>query len=252
MKKSFYLFLLIFLNFNCIFSQSDNLGQFDDKLFHFGFALSSNNSSFNLEKSFPGNDSLLSVLVLGKPGFSLGVVSSININPNFKIRFVLPTLSFTEKTIEYTFAGQGGVETIETKKLDPTYLEFPILFKFRTDRIHNFAVYGITGFKYGIDMTSNIDANNGVGVSEHETIKLEKTDFSTEIGGGVDIFLKYFKLGIELKLASGMRNLLYLNQDKLIFKDGVRQYEGEVPTVFENSIQSLKSKVWTLSFTFEG
>ena len=50
-----------------------------------------------------------------------------------------------------------------------------------------------------------------------------------------------------------MKNLLYLNQDKLILDDnGVRQFEGEVPYVFENSIQSLKSKVWTLSFTFEG
>ena len=50
-----------------------------------------------------------------------------------------------------------------------------------------------------------------------------------------------------------MKNLLYLNQDKLIEdENGVRQLDGEVPTVFENSIQSLKSRVWTLSFTFEG
>ena len=67
------------------------------------------------------------------------------------------------------------------------------------------------------------------------------------------MFLNYFKLGIELKLAVGMKNLLYLNQDDLINdENGLRQLNGEVPTVFENSIQSLKSKVWTLSFTFEG
>ena len=50
-----------------------------------------------------------------------------------------------------------------------------------------------------------------------------------------------------------MKNLLYLNQDKLIKdENGVGQFEGEVPNVFESSIQSLRSKVWTLSFTFEG
>ena len=112
-------------------------------------------------------------------------------------------------------------------------------------------MYGITGFRYGIDMTSNIDVNNGVGLEE-QVIKLAKTDFGTEVGGGIDLFLNYFKLGIELKLAVGIKNLLYLNQDKLIDVNGVRQFEGEVPNVFENSIQSLRSKVWTLSFTFEG
>ncbi len=258
MKKSPFLYLIILLNFNSIFSQSDNLGQFDDKLFHFGFALSNNNSGFNLEKSFsplpPGNnDSLQSILVLGKPAFSLGVVTSININPNFKIRFILPTLSFIDRDIEFTFLDpNSSIETTYIKQMNSTYLDFPILFKFRTDRIHNFAVYGITGFRYGIDMTSNIDVNNGVGLEE-QVIKLTKTDFGTEVGGGIDLFLNYFKLGIELKLAVGMKNLLYLNQDKLIQdENGIRQFEGEVPNVFESSIQSLKSRVWTLSFTFEG
>ena len=258
MKKSLFLFLLLTLNFNSIFGQSDNLGQFDDKFFHFGFALSNNNSGFNLVKSFthlpPGNnDSLQSILVLGKPGFSLGVVTSINVNPNFKIRFVLPTLSFLERDIEFTYLDpNSSIETTYIKQMNSTYLDFPILFKFRTNRIHNFAMYGITGFRYGIDMTSNIDVNNGVGLEE-QVIKLAKTDFGTEVGGGIDLFLNYFKLGIELKLAVGMKNLLYLNQDKLIIdENGVGQFEGEVPNVFESSIQSLRSKVWTLSFTFEG
>ena len=136
--------------------------------------------------------------------------------------------------------------------MNSTYLDFPILFKFRTNRIHNFAMYGITGFRYGIDMTSNIDVNNGVGLEE-QVIKLAKTDFGTEVGGGIDLFLNYFKLGIELKLAVGMKNLLYLNQDKLIDDEmELDNLKAKFLTVFENSIQSLKSRVWTLSFTFEG
>ncbi len=250
MKKSLFLFLILLLNFNSIFGQSDNLGQFDDKFFHFGFALSNNNSGFNLEKSFthlpPGNnDSLQSILVLGKPGFSLGVITSINVNPNFKIRFVLPTLSFLERDIEFTYLDPNStIETTYIKQMNSTYLDFPILFKFRTNRIHNFAMYGITGFRYGIDMTSNIDVNNGVGLEE-QVIKLTKTDFGTELGGGVDLFLNYFKLGIELKLAVGMKNLLYLTPQRSLELN-------ETPTNFDNAIESLRSRVWTLSFTFEG
>ena len=250
MRKLPFLYLIVLLNFNSIFSQSENLGQFDDKFFHFGFALSNNNSGFNLEKSFsplpPGNnDSLQSVLVLGKPGFSLGVVTSINVNPNFKIRFVLPTLSFLERDIQFTYLDPSSLtETVHIKTMNSTYLDFPILFKFRTNRIHNFAMYGITGFRYGIDMTSNIDVNNGVDL-EDQVIKLTKTDFGTEVGGGVDLFLNYFKLGIELKLAVGMKNLLYLTPEKSLELN-------ETPTNFDNAIESLRSKVWTLSFTFEG
>ena len=62
--KNLAVFCLLLLNFNSFFSQSENLSQFDDKLIHFGFALSTNNSGFDLERNFPGSDSLKSVLVL--------------------------------------------------------------------------------------------------------------------------------------------------------------------------------------------
>ena len=123
------------------------------------------------------------------------------------------------------------------KVLTPVYLDFPVLLKFRTNRIKNFAVYGIVGLRYGIDMSSQIDVNNSTD-EEEQIIKLKKYDFGSEIGGGVDLFLEYFKLGIELKLGSGMRNMHYT-------------IPGE-ETKFDNAIESLKSRVWTLSFTFEG
>ena len=245
--KKIFIFSIVLLNFNSFFTQSENLGQFDDKFIHFGFAVSTNKSGFDLERTFPGDNSLSSIFVLDSnaTSFSLGVVTSININPNFKIRFIIPTLSFLQRKLEYTFFDSvSNTKTVFVKDLDQTYLEFPLLLKFRTNRIKNFAAYGITGFKCGIDMTSNIDVNNGVGL-EDQIIKLDKTDFTTEVGGGVDLFLKYFKLGIEIKLASGIRNLLYLTPEKA-------HSLGDSPTIFENSIKSLRSRVWTLSFTFEG
>ena len=88
--KNLAVFCLLLLNFNSFFSQSENLSQFDDKLIHFGFALSTNNSGFDLQRTFPGDNSLMSIFVLDSQAtsFSLGVVTSINVNPNFKIRIV--------------------------------------------------------------------------------------------------------------------------------------------------------------------
>ena len=59
--------------------------------------------------------------------------------------------------------------------------------------------------------------------------------YAAEVGGGMDMFLTYFKFGIELKAAFGIPNLLV--------DDGTR---------FSTPIQSLRSKVWVLTFTFEG
>ena len=185
-------------------------------------------------------------MVNPKSGFSLGVVTSVNINPNFKIRFVLPSLSFQERVLKYTYFNASNQEFDSISKvLNSTYLEFPVLLKFRTDRIHNFAVYSLAGFRYGIDMNSNIDVNNDGASLQDQVIKLSKTDFGAEVGGGVDLFLTYFKLGIELKLGVGMKNMLYLNKINAASIN-------ETPTNFESAIQSLKSRVWTFSFTFEG
>jgi hypothetical protein len=241
MRKYLLLFTIL-TSFGTLFSQSPNLGDFDDKPVHFGFALGFNQPGFYLEKSSSYDffdDSLQSLLVSSKGGFTLGVITSLNINENFKIRFVLPSLSFQESEMEYTYLNPSNLQsTVYVKSLRPVYLDFPVLLKFRTNRINNYAVYGIVGLRYGIDMSSNIDVNNSIDL-EDQVIKLNKHDFGSEIGGGVDLFLEYFKLGIELKLGSGMRNMLY-------------NTPGEEPTKFDNAIESLRSRVWTLSFTFEG
>ena len=235
--KNIILFFLFQFWLNICFGQTSNLGNFDDKPFHFGFSLGFNQPGFYLEKKSSHifiDDSLQSLLVNSNGGFTLGVVTSLNINQNFKIRFVLPSLSFQESELVYTYFQQS---TSKRKPLTPVYLDFPVLLKFRTNRINNFAVYGIVGLRYGIDMSSQTDVNNSID-QEEQIIKLKKYDFGSEIGGGIDLFLEYFKLGIELKLGSGMRNLLYT-------------IPGE-ETKFDNAIESLRSRVWTLSFTFEG
>ena len=172
MKNIILFFLLQSCLFSC-FSQTTNLGSFDDKPFHFGFALGFNKPGFYLEKKSSHifiDDSLQSLLVNSNGGFTLGVVTSININQNFKIRFVLPSLSFQESELVYTYFQQAPYEP---KSLRPVYLDFPVLLKFRTNRINNFAVYGIVGLRYGIDMSSQIDVNNSTD-EEEQIIKLKK------------------------------------------------------------------------------
>ena len=52
--KNLALICLLLLNYNSFSLSQKILSQFDDKLIHFGFALSINNSGFDLERNFPG------------------------------------------------------------------------------------------------------------------------------------------------------------------------------------------------------
>ena len=220
-------------------AQYSKLSDFDDKMIHFGFALSYNNSDYYIQRSLEhqfADDSLQSLIVASKPGFTLGVISSINFNPNFKLRFAIPSLSFQERDLEYTYLDPSNGATYMLKKaIRPVYLEFPAMFKFRTDRIENWAAYGITGIRFGIDMASDKDVNNLSASPEDQIVKIKQTDFGFEVGGGIDFFLEYFKFGIDLKLGAGMMNL-HLDEN----------------TSFDNPIDFLRAKVWTLSLTFEG
>ena len=219
-------------------SQTENLYDFDQRMWHFGFALSYNQSDFYLNRSVTTSfhqDSLQSLYVAARPGFTLGVISSINFSPNFKLRFAIPSLSFQERNLEYTYLKLPDTSEFWSKSVRPVYLDFPAMMKFRTDRIGNWAVYGITGIRFGIDMASNKDVDNVTAALGDQIIKLKKTDFGIEVGGGMDFFLQYFKFGIELKLGVGMINV-HLKEN----------------TQFDNPIENLRTKVWTLSLTFEG
>lgn len=84
-------------------------------------------------------------------------------------------------------------------------------------------------------MASNADVNNSTNTLPDVVIKTNKYDYSYIIGGGFDFFLTYFKLGIDLKASFGIPNLLI--QDN---------------TMFSAPIESLKSRSFMISLTFEG
>lgn len=212
----------------------ENLPNFDLHRLHFGFLLSYNTSDFQvkLHPDAPFQDSLLVLEHQRQPGFNLGIVASLNVNPFLSLRF-LPTLSFQERILQYQFREPDGGSVYFQKPVESTYLEFPLLMKYRSARINNFAVYLIGGGKFCIDMASQKDVDNTL--DDEVVVKLDKYDYGVEVGGGMDMFLTYFKFGVELKAAYGIPNLL--------INDGTR---------FSTPIESLRSKTWVLTFTFEG
>lgn len=229
--RALILTVLIFLTHGG-FAQQGNYPNFDRKKLHFGFALGVNTADFHYRILIDSanTDSITGITIKRQPGFNLGIVSSWDIHEVFHIRFV-PSLSFQERLFQYSYYKKGTIKVRENR-LESTNLDFPLLFKLRTKRIQNFAAYAITGLQYSLDLASQRDVDQSLA---EPVVKIQKHDFAYQVGGGFDFWLPYFKFGIELKLSNGLRNVS-IQDDSFYMKP----------------LQSLKSKVWWFSLTFEG
>ncbi len=242
-KSNIALFLLAFvlmLTSLHVLGQKEkpmNYRKFDDRLLHFGFMLGFNSASFT---SNPKVDAfqqygLKSLTIQSQPGGQVGIVSTLKLGtPVVRLRFV-PTLSFQERALKYTFVNPDTAATVDLfneERVNSTNLDFPLMFQFRTIRLNNFASYVLLGGQYSVDLQSQEEASQDF---NDPFVKIRKHDFQAQIGGGVEFFAPYFKFGIELKYSHGIFNSHV--------SDG---------TFVSNPVQSLYNRVWWFSLIFEG
>lgn len=226
-------FIFITLGLSAQAPKVKNLQRFDTKLVHFGFSLGINSGGFGLHRNPIGmNDSLARIDVVTQSGFNLGIVSELHLHKFFGIRFV-PTLVFGQRNLDFTFINSDGEPVLVQRVVESTYLDFPILLKYRSARLNNFAAYLIGGFKYSIDLASNEDVKNE-DIPE-SIIKIKQNSRAAEVGIGTDFFLPYFKFAIELKMS-------YTLDDVLIHDN----------TELSNPIEKIVPKMFFLTFLFEG
>ncbi|MBL6663649.1 MAG: PorT family protein [Flavobacteriales bacterium] len=231
MKKIYKIALILLLSQN-LFAQRYNvplnLPNYDNKPMHFGFLIGLNTLDFKLTPVSNVEDELFVIQSQNQKGFNLGVVSNMRLGNNLDFRFI-PTLSLAERRIFYTL-NDNTVLTNENKKIESTFIEFPISIKYKSLRYNNGRAYIMTGLKYSLDLASqrNID-DEGL-----EIVKIKKDDFLYEIGLGLDFYLPYFKFSPELKANFGLTNL--------VVNDG---------SIYSRSIKGMKTRGFSISFTFE-
>ena len=208
-----------------------NLPKYDRRLFHFGFTLGMNISDFVVDHrdDLSELDSVLVVESSRQPGFNLGIVSDLRMGRYFNLRFI-PGISFVGRKMDYTIAYEDTLSYVVTKPTESVFFDFPLYFKFKSRRLHNFRAYVLAGGKFSIDMSSQEKIKD----DEEQLLKLKKYDYTYDMGVGADFYLEYFKFGIEAKVAFGLNNFLV--------DDG---------SIFTESIKSLNSKTFLLSFYFE-
>jgi len=252
----FILALVFFLSTQFSFSQVNkvpNLKLYDYEPYHFGFILAANQMNFIVKttsdlhqqyysgKQLPefdiGMSNVDSAMVYGitsQPsiGFTVGIVGNKRIGNYFDLRFI-PSLAFGTRNLRFDtrlFVEGDTLTKILSQKVNSTFVEFPILLKYKSERVHNTRLYVIGGFKYSIDLGSQAHKTE----KDNYEPKLFRSDTYFILGAGVDVYMNWFKFGVELTMSYGARDML-LREDNL--------YTG--------GIESLRSKLFMCTFTFE-
>ena len=198
------IFLLAFTNAHAQFKKVENLPKYDKQRVHFGFLLGVNVSDFTVKRvgNFNLNDSLYTLEPNAQTGFNLGIITNLRIGDNFDLRFV-PALAFSQRNIDYTFYVQGVAQKVTTKKIESTLLEFPLLVKFKSNRVNNYRIYVVGGGMFTLDMVSQAKVNDPT----LKLVKLNRQDYGYVIGVGFDFYMEMFKFSPELTMYHGIKNI---------------------------------------------
>jgi hypothetical protein len=209
-----------------------NESWYDEKPIHFGFSLGINTMDFNITpaQTFFVSDSLYPEVTKLNPGINIQIVTNLRMGKYFDIRF-LPGVSFGQRVVSFY---KNQVIYNDQQRLESSFLEFPLLVKYKGARLNNVRPYVIGGFNYRYDLAGKKEFDDQKPVY----VRLKRPDLYYEMGGGLDIYLMYFKLSVELKLSNGIGNVL------------INEPAPGHPE-FYNAIEKMKSQIWILSFHFE-
>ncbi len=228
-------------------SSSAHYSRVDNTKFHYGYSIGFGVFDYRVQNTrYGGRLGFLAEPVHFSPALRLGVIGEWRITNYIALRTV-PGLFFGKREIlynredirvdginEFTDAGYPLSKNVEVKSI---YADIPLMFKYSGQRINNYNLYLLAGASYHMDLTPHRELLP----EENRVIRTKMHDFALEVGAGIDLYFKYFKLGTELRISIGLVDVMNHN----VVEDMPDYY------IYTESIESLKSTMVTLSFNFE-
>lgn len=217
----------------------------DDKLFHFGFQLGMNFSTFGMKDTeepmvnpITGETEIYhSRVSTVMPGFHVGFISDLRLCKFLNLRFC-PGLQFASRTIKYKTESGRPVQGLPGKNgplIDvlamPVYL--PLYLKWSAEREGNYRPYVLMGG----------GASFNVSRDRKKPVLMKMMDYFCEIGFGVDLYFSWFKFCPEITYRIGFAN-------QLAPTDG-RMELAPQEFFYTESIKRMTSHCVCLTFNFE-
>ncbi|GHT20439.1 hypothetical protein AGMMS4957_07310 [Bacteroidia bacterium] len=164
----------------------------DQKQYHYGISIGMNVQDILLTNN--GIESLYATIPGYSPGFSVGLLGDLYLNPFLNLRFS-PSLHLGEKS--FVFVDGFTDEHYETI-VRSSYLSFPLDLKMRALRLNNYRPYLFAGVYGAVDLGRKAD----------EALYLNPFDFGISVGFGIDYYLPIIKVCPELRFSFGMVDII--------------------------------------------
>ncbi len=259
MKKSGFTLIVFFILLLTSFSvygqvnKVPNLKLYDYQRLHFGFIIAGNQMDFVIEtkenlhklyfkdKQLPQGELRFgrvdSAMIYGIDpevtlGFTVGIVGDLRLGEYFNFKAV-PSLTFGSRILNYDLRllqDSDTVSFVSKQKINSTFVDFPFYLKYKSKRLYNMRVYVFGGIKFSFDLASQANKQE----EDNYEPKLLRSDTYGLIGAGLDIYMNWFKFGMEFDMSYGLRDIL-LRKDN----------------IYTGGIEKLRSKIFMLTFTFE-
>lgn len=179
---------------------------FDQKKFNFGFQMGINYNDYKFKQSSgvwaktdPNTLEYLDNIVMkAKPGFTLGMITNLNLHNNLNIRFI-PAISLEQRDFTYYITKPNS--RIENRHVEAAILDLPLLAQIKSDYYKRYRLYVLAGPELSVNFQSNKKI-----LDDPTQLKVEKTTFNLVTGVGFNLYGERIKLSPELRYSVGLTN----------------------------------------------
>ena len=191
MRKHFYILLVVLVSLQSqaqskgLFSSDPiiNLENWDKQRVYWGYFLGFNMYDFKIDyKNTPDVD----ILVDGVTGFNVGLIGDLRLHEYINLRFE-PGLYYTQRNLNYSgFTDENDA----LREVKSTYIHFPLLLKFSSERTGNIRPFLVGGVSATLNLSSNSKTKDD---NLQERFRVKPWTNNYEVGFGIDLYLEYFK-----------------------------------------------------------
>lgn len=204
--------IILLLPFFCLFfndlqaqrNNKDNLPNYDNRWLHYGFSIGVHSSGYRMKyaDNFTSSafDSLHSVMAQNSFGFSLGLIANFRLAEFLDLR-VMPEVVFYENRVDYNYI-RNGQSVVDEQLVETTFVEFPVLFKYKSVRRGNTRMYLIGGIEPGIEATGKKEEQD-----DSDKLLVNGTNLSLQVVFGLDVYFPLFKFAPEIRFSRGLMNM---------------------------------------------
>lgn len=177
---------------------------YDEKPIHYGFLVGMPVTRFSVRhnEQFTASDSILRIYSPNVANIRMGFSINGFLSDRFDIR-TTPSISLYTRNLIY-----GYTASEKTLKRESTWIELPMLLKYKSQRRGNTRMYLVGGFTFGLETNVKQKKNRNF-----EQVDTRTKDFSLDYGIGLEQFLEFSKFTPELRFSHGLVNLLSPSAD---------------------------------------